>query len=92
MTCATVLFRAGVHEKLIKEITGHRSNAVGLYNRTAEEQYDEISNILMGRGAGATGGRDDDGGDVEQQGAAGITATVVMEKQASVKKKRTLTI
>ena len=42
----TTLFQAGVDKKLIKEVTGHRSDAVDNYSETSEQQREMISNIL----------------------------------------------
>ena len=38
VTCATSLFNAGVDEKLIRERTGHRSNALFQYEKANREQ------------------------------------------------------
>ena len=46
-TCATRLFRKGVDEQLITEITGHSSNAVREYKRTSQEQKQQLSTILQ---------------------------------------------
>ena len=37
-TKASALFNAGIPEKMIREVTGHRSNALQLYERPAVEQ------------------------------------------------------
>ena len=42
----TRLFQAGVNRKLIKEFTGHVSNAVDAYSITSDSQQGQISNIL----------------------------------------------
>ena len=47
-TAATRLFRAGKNVKLIKEITGHVSNAVEKYEITSDEQRMELSSIIQG--------------------------------------------
>ena len=46
VTCATTLFNSSIPEKLIKERTGHRSDAVRLYERTSDEQLKRVSTIL----------------------------------------------
>ena len=40
------LFQAGVERKLVKEVTGHRSDAVDCYQITSEEQRAMLSNII----------------------------------------------
>ena len=45
----TQLFRAGVQRKLIKETSGHKSDAVDQYQVTSNEQKCSISKILQGR-------------------------------------------
>ena len=47
----TRLFQAGVDRKLIKEITGHRSDAVDSYADTSDEQRQMISNIIASKPA-----------------------------------------
>ena len=44
----TRLFRAGVDRKLVKEITGHRSDAVDAYQITSHDQRQMMSNVLQG--------------------------------------------
>ena len=44
----TRLFQAGVDKKLIREISGHRSDAIDKYCVTSHAQRTEISNILAG--------------------------------------------
>ena len=46
-TGATALFNASVPEKLIRDVTGHRSNALHLYERPTEQQRKHVSHILM---------------------------------------------
>ena len=46
VTTATSLFRAGVPEKLIRERTGHRSDALFRYERPSEAQRRSVSAIL----------------------------------------------
>ena len=46
-TGATALFNAGVPEKVIREVTGHRSNALLTYQRPTLEQKQEASSILV---------------------------------------------
>lgn len=46
VTCATKLFNMDVDEQLIKQRTGHRSDAVRLYKRTSNGQQKRISEIL----------------------------------------------
>ena len=42
----TKLFQAGVDKKLIKEITGHHSDAVDTYSVTSDKQREEMSKIM----------------------------------------------
>ncbi len=46
-TGATALFSAGVPEKKILEVTGHRSNALELYERPSLAQKQAVSRILV---------------------------------------------
>ena len=46
VTCVSSLFNAGVDEKLIRERSGHRSNALFQYEKPNEENVSEVSNIL----------------------------------------------
>ena len=46
-TGASVLFNAGVPEKLIRDVTGHRSNALQLYERPTIQQKQSVSKILV---------------------------------------------
>ena len=46
-TGGTGLFQAGVNRKLIKEATGHTSDAVDKYHVTSHEQHRCMSNILQ---------------------------------------------
>ena len=46
-TGATALFNAGVQEKLIKDVTSHRSNALQIYERPSLEQRQAVSKILV---------------------------------------------
>ena len=41
----TRLFQAGVDRKIIKELSGHKSDAVDCYSVTSEEQKERVSNI-----------------------------------------------
>ncbi len=45
-TSAMRMFSGGIPEKVIKEITGHRSDAVRLYERTGEAVKHKASSIL----------------------------------------------
>ena len=40
------LFQAGIDRKIVKEATGHRSDAVDAYQITSEAQHENISKIL----------------------------------------------
>ena len=42
------LFQAGVDRKIVKEIIGHRSDAVDCYQITSEDQRARVGNILQG--------------------------------------------
>ena len=47
VTCASMLFRSGVDEKLIRERTCHHvSNALFNYEKASEDQAKHVSNIL----------------------------------------------
>ena len=46
-TGVSALFNAGVPEKLIKDVTGHQSNALHLYERPSLEQRQAISKVLV---------------------------------------------
>ena len=45
-TGTTRLFRNGIDRKLIKEFTGHSSDAVDAYAITSDQQHEQISKIL----------------------------------------------
>ena len=45
-TGGTRLFRAGVDRKLVKEVTGHRSDAVDAYQITSDEQRKHMSRVI----------------------------------------------
>ena len=47
-TSTTRLFQAGVDRKIIKEFTGHASDAVDKYQVTSEAQKQEMSKIIGG--------------------------------------------
>ena len=47
-TCATRLFQAGQSSKLVKEITGHISDAVNKYQETSDQQRMHLSSIIQG--------------------------------------------
>ena len=48
VTCATRLFRSGVDEQIIMNVTGHQSiDGVRAYKRMSEEQYQDVSSILQ---------------------------------------------
>ena len=46
-TGASTMFHAGVPDKLIRDVTGHRSNALHLYERPTLQQKQEVSKILV---------------------------------------------
>lgn len=46
-TAATTMYRSGIPEQVITEITGHASNAVRLYKRTSCEQKLQASKVLQ---------------------------------------------
>ena len=48
VTCAGKLFTSGVEEKMIRERTGHRSNALFSYQKPSDHQISKVSNLLMG--------------------------------------------
>ena len=45
-TCATKLFNSGIDEKLIRDRTGHRSNAQFQYEKPSVEQATHVSSVL----------------------------------------------
>ena len=45
---ATHLFQAGVDKKIIREITGHRSDTLDKYSVTSDAQKIHVSNVLAG--------------------------------------------
>ena len=47
-TSTTRLFRSGIDRKLVKEFTGHSSDAVDAYQITSDNQRAEMSNIISG--------------------------------------------
>ena len=47
-TCATRLFQAGQDVKIVKEITGHISDAVHKYQCTSTSQKMKVSEIIQG--------------------------------------------
>lgn len=46
VTCATTLFHQNIDEQLIKDRTGHRSDAVRSYKRVSENQEKKVSAVL----------------------------------------------
>ena len=52
-TGSTRLFQAGVDRKLVKEATGHHSDAVDKYQLTSHEQRRHMSNILAKKPQGS---------------------------------------
>ena len=46
-TGASALFNAGVPERLIRDVTGHKSNALHLYERPTEQQKKQVSAVLV---------------------------------------------
>ena len=46
VTCVSSLFNSGVEEKLIRERSGHRSNALLQYEKPTEENVSKVSKIL----------------------------------------------
>ena len=46
-TGTSAMFHAGVPEKIIRDVTGHRSNALHLYERPTQQQKQEVSKILV---------------------------------------------
>ena len=46
VTCASSLFKAGVEVKLIRDRTGHRSNALFKYEKISEVKSAEVSEVL----------------------------------------------
>ena len=46
VTCATTLLQGGIDEKLIRERTGHRSNALLAYEKSSNDQQPTVSDAL----------------------------------------------
>ncbi len=46
-TGASALFNAGVPDKFIRDVTGHRSNALQLYERPTLQQQQSVSSVLV---------------------------------------------
>ena len=46
VTCVSSLFNPGIKEKLIRERSGHRSNALLQYEKPTEENVSKVSKIL----------------------------------------------
>ena len=46
-TGASALFNAGVPERLIRDVTGHRSSALHLYERPSVQQKQAVSRVLV---------------------------------------------
>jgi len=46
VTCATKLFTSGVEEKMFRERTGHRSNALFSYQKPSDHQISKVSKLL----------------------------------------------
>ena len=47
-SAATRMYRGGIEEQIIQEITGHRSNCVHSYKRTSEAQRRRASQVISG--------------------------------------------
>ena len=47
VTCASSLFNSGVEEKLIRERTGHCSNALFEYEKPTEENVANVSAAVL---------------------------------------------
>ena len=47
-TSAMRLFQAGIDGKIVREITGHASDAINKYQITSNEQKSEVSGVLVG--------------------------------------------
>ena len=46
VTCVCKLLNSGREEKLIRERTGHRSNALFVYEKTSEKKVSHVSALL----------------------------------------------
>ena len=46
VTCTSSLFNAGIEKKLIRDRTGHRSNALYKDEKASEEKVKEVSAVL----------------------------------------------
>ena len=47
-TSATRMFHAGIDSKIVKEVTGHASDAINKYQVTSDIQKQQVSNVLKG--------------------------------------------
>ena len=61
-TSATYLFQAGVDRKIVKEITGHASDALDKYQVTSKKQKEHVSKILNNEKCGTD---NDDADEIE---------------------------
>ncbi len=63
MTAATRMFNAGVEEEVVKECTGHKSNAVCAYKRTSDSVLEQAERAAIGEKSKVPKkvGKDDDG-------------------------------
>ena len=50
----TCLFQAGVNRKIVKEFTGHRSDAIDKYQITSDTQCEQLSKIISGKNPSET--------------------------------------
>ena len=76
-TGGTRLFQAGVERKLVKEITGHASDAVDKYQLTSNEQRRHMSEILASKKIPVEQGEEGEKGDK----VGNRTATVTVESR-----------
>ena len=47
-TSSTQMFQAGIDRKIVKEITGHKSDALDKYQVTSEDQLANVSKVISG--------------------------------------------
>ena len=72
-TDATALFSVGVPERLIRDVTGHQSNALHLYERPPLAQKEAVSGIhLQGNSSFAK--------DMEKEDAGGSCSTSLVQR------------
>ena len=83
---ATRLFRPGANVKLIKEITGHVSNAVEKYEITSDKQRMELSSIIQGENVEGSEGKKANDVPSEQNSGNAKTVEIPLSDQSCKRK------